>query len=61
MGVTLDKLPLAEMQKIEPAITKDVFKVLSLGSLREFAHEPGRHRARRGCKEQIGILAERLK
>jgi argininosuccinate lyase len=28
-GVTLDKLPLAEMQKIEPAITQDVFKVLT--------------------------------
>jgi len=28
-GITLDKLPLAEMQKIEPAITQDVFKVLT--------------------------------
>jgi argininosuccinate lyase len=28
-GVSLDKLPLAEMQKIEPAITAEVFKVLS--------------------------------
>jgi argininosuccinate lyase len=28
-GVTLDKLPLSEMQKIEPAITAEVFKVLS--------------------------------
>ena len=31
-GVTLDQLPLADMQKIEPAITQDVFKVLSLES-----------------------------
>ena len=31
-GLTLDQLPLAEMQKIEPAITQDVFKVLSLES-----------------------------
>jgi argininosuccinate lyase len=31
-GVGLDKLPLAEMQKIEPAITDEVFKVLSLES-----------------------------
>jgi argininosuccinate lyase len=31
-GVTLDKLPLAEMQAIEPAITQDVFQVLSLES-----------------------------
>ncbi len=28
-GVTLDKLSLAEMQSVEPAITQDVFKVLS--------------------------------
>ena len=28
--MTLDKLPLAEMQAVEPAITKDVFEVLSL-------------------------------
>jgi len=28
-GVTLDKLSLAEMQKVEPAITADVFKVLT--------------------------------
>ena len=28
-GLTLDKLSLAEMQKIEPAITQDVFKVLT--------------------------------
>jgi argininosuccinate lyase len=31
-GVGLDKLPLTEMQKIEPAITDEVFKVLSLES-----------------------------
>jgi argininosuccinate lyase len=29
-GVALDDLPLAEMQKVDPAITEDVFKVLSL-------------------------------
>ena len=29
-GVTLDKLPLAAMQAVEPGITDDVFKVLSL-------------------------------
>jgi argininosuccinate lyase len=28
-GVTLDKLPLEDMQRIEPAITQEVFKVLS--------------------------------
>jgi argininosuccinate lyase len=30
LGVPLDKLPLAEMQKAEPGITDDVFAVLSL-------------------------------
>ena len=30
LGVALDKLPLAEMQKIEPAITAEVYSVLSL-------------------------------
>ena len=29
-NVTLDKLPLADMQSVEPTITADVFKVLSL-------------------------------
>ena len=29
-GVTLDKLALADMQTVEPAITAEVFKVLSL-------------------------------
>jgi argininosuccinate lyase len=32
LAVPLDKMPLAEMQKIEPAITPDVFKVLSLAA-----------------------------
>ena len=27
--MTLDKLPLADMQTVEPAITAEVFKVLS--------------------------------
>jgi argininosuccinate lyase len=30
LGVNLDNVPLAEMQAIEPAITQDVFAVLSL-------------------------------
>jgi len=29
-GVALDKLPLEAMRKVEPKITKDVFKVLSV-------------------------------
>jgi len=32
LRLTLDKLPLAEMQAIEPGITEDVYKVLSLES-----------------------------
>ena len=28
-GVTLDELSLADMQKVEPKITKEIFKVLS--------------------------------
>ena len=47
-GVTLDKLPLADMQSVEPGITKDVLAVLSLEALGQFAHEPGRHRAGAG-------------
>src|SRR6201999_1301728 len=31
-GVTLDKLPLEDMQAVEPGITDDVFKILSLES-----------------------------
>ena len=44
-GMTLDKLPLADMQTVEPAITAEVFKVLSPEASGAFAHEPGRHRA----------------
>jgi argininosuccinate lyase len=32
LGVSLDKVPLAEMQKIEPAITAKVYDVLTLGA-----------------------------
>jgi argininosuccinate lyase len=32
MGVTLEKLPLAEMHKVEPGITKEIVTVLSLSS-----------------------------
>jgi argininosuccinate lyase len=31
-GVTLEKLPLADMQKVEPGITKEIVTVLSLES-----------------------------
>ena len=47
-GVTLDKLPLAEMQAVEPAITAGSVQGAVAGSLGQFAHEPGRHRAGAG-------------
>jgi len=59
-GVTLDKLPLAQMQAIEPAITQDVFKVLSLeASVASRMSLGGTAPAR--VKEQIHYWRERLK
>ncbi|HVV65138.1 MAG TPA: argininosuccinate lyase [Rhizomicrobium sp.] len=58
-GVTLDKLPLAEMQKIEPAITDDVFSVLSLeASVNSRQSEGGTAPAR--VREQIAFWREKL-
>ena len=55
-GVTLDKLPLAEMQAIEPGITKEVFAVLSLeASVNSRMSLGGTAPAR--VKEQIRVLA----
>ena len=60
MGVALDKLPLAEMQKIEPAITEDVFAVLSLeASVNSRMSLGGTAPAR--VKEQIAFWKEKLK
>lgn len=60
LNVTLEKLPLSEMQKIEPAITKDVFAVLSLdasvGSRTSFG---GTSPVR--VREQIAYWQEKLK
>ena len=56
-GVTLDKLPLAEMQTVEPAITDEVFKVLSPEASVALAHEPGRHGAGAG-EGTAALLAE---
>ena len=47
-GVTLDRLALADMQAVEPAITRGGVQGAVAGSQREFAHEPGRHRAGAG-------------
>ena len=59
-GVTLDKLPLAEMQAIEPAITDGVFSVLSLdASVNSRMSLGGTAPAR--VKEQIRLWRERLK
>ena len=59
-GVTLDKLPLADMQTIEPAITKDVFAVLSLeASVNSRMSLGGTAPAR--VKEQLKLWRERLR
>ena len=45
-GVSLEELPLAAMQAIEPRITKAVFGVLSVERSVAEPRQPGRHRAR---------------
>ena len=60
LGVTLDMLPLAEMQKIEPAITQAVFDVLSLeASVRSRMSLGGTAPDR--VKEQIHFWREKLR
>jgi argininosuccinate lyase len=60
LGVTLDKLPLAEMQKIDPAITDAVFDVLSLeASVNSRMSLGGTAPAR--VKEQLFFWRDRLK
>ncbi|HEX4179039.1 MAG TPA: argininosuccinate lyase [Rhizomicrobium sp.] len=59
-GVTLDKLPLADMQTVEPAITAEVFKVLSPeASVASRMSLGGTAPAR--VKEQIHFWKEKLK
>ncbi len=59
LGVTLDKVPLAEMQKIEKRITKDVFTVLPLeASVNARTSFGGTAPVR--VKEQIEFWRERL-
>src|SRR5579862_2121779 len=58
--VSLDKLPLAEMQKIEPRLTKDVYAVLSLeASVNSRMSEGGTAPSR--VREQIAFWREKLK
>ena len=59
-GVTLENLPLAEMQKIEPAITNDVFAVLSLEASVNSRESQGGTAPRR-VREQIEFWREKLK
>jgi argininosuccinate lyase len=59
-GVTLDKLPLGEMQAIDPAITAEVFKVLSLESSVNSRMSLGGTAPAR-VKEQINYWRDRLK
>ncbi len=60
MNVPLDKLPLAEMQKIEPGITKDVLNVLTLeASVASRTSLGGTAPAR--VREQIAFWQEKLK
>jgi argininosuccinate lyase len=59
-GVTLENLPLAEMQKIEPAITKDVSAVLSLEAAVNSRESTGGTAPKR-VREQIAFWREKLK
>jgi len=60
LGLSLDALPIAELKKIEPKITKDVYKVLSLeASVNARTSEGGTAPVR--VREQIAFWKERLK
>jgi argininosuccinate lyase len=59
LGVALDALPLAELKKIEPGITKDVYKVLSLEASVN-ARESFGGTAPKRVKDQVGFWKERL-
>ena len=60
LGVALDSLPLADLKKIEPKLSKDVYKVLSLeASVRSRQSEGGT--APNRVAEQIGYWKAKLK
>lgn len=59
LGVALDQVPLADMQSVEPGLTEDVFKVLSLeASLNSRTSFGGTAPVR--VREQIAFWRERL-
>ena len=58
LGVTLDKLPLDEMQKIEPAHHRQGVRGSVAGRVGEFAHESGRHRAGAGEGTSSALAGE---
>jgi len=60
LGVTLAKLPLAEMQAIEPAITQDVYAVLSLEASVKARTSYGGTAPER-VREQLKFWKEKLK
>ena len=53
-GVALDKLPLAEMQKIEPGITEGRLCGVIARGLRQCAHKLRRHGARARARADLG-------
>jgi argininosuccinate lyase len=59
-GVALDQVSLADMQKIEPAITNDVFAVLSLEASVNSRESQGGTAPKR-VREQIAFWREKLK
>jgi argininosuccinate lyase len=60
LGVALDALPLAELKKIEPKLSKEVYKVLSLeASVRARQSEGGT--APNRVAEQVAYWKAKLK
>jgi len=60
LGVALDKVPLAEMQAVEPAITQDVFAVLTLEASLDSRQSQGGTAPSR-VREQVASWQEKLK
>jgi argininosuccinate lyase len=60
LKLTLEKIPLAEMKKIEPAITDEVFRVLSLDASAESRTSLGGTAPAR-VREQVAFWKEKLK
>jgi argininosuccinate lyase len=60
LGVSLEKLPLAEMQAIEPALTQEVYSVLSLEASVKSRTSFGGTAPER-VREQVNLWKEKLK